>query len=1030
MAFEFVDFWDGGAEVRKKWQRISVRSIDDHRERLQAKVDIFHTVQIFERSQFSDGERHICPLFFDIDHDDLATSLESTQLILQHLIDELEIDPKNIACKFSGSKGFHIVVNPYALGCRPSVNATAAVRRAAFEVAQTMGLKHSKEKGDDGTFDSRVYSVRRMLRLPGSLRESGRRACSIPAGRLVEMVVDDVLGWNENEEVRPMVWAHCDASTEAIAWFGSHQDAADLEETLSPDARGFLKKSSGPTDLPVCMKDLLQPRLKQPGSRNQATFMMGISLKDLGWNPQDIQATLMDWTRAVHAAETGQSCPSHVERNAKGTIKSALSGEKKPVCRAILALGGKEQVTCQGTSCPWVAFQEESKHEWEAPELTLNATREATRYGRKAKVRGMVCQHDPSPYPVPAEVKVECVCDDSKCGAKSSDPITVEHRAVDTLAYLTAETSAAAHKALEKRCLTIASAACKGRIKVERWANYLECTLQPDLEAGYSGAGSAFSEHNAFLPIESAGSHELYKLEVVPLQHPKTGQLVLMATKAERCSRAHEDLEVTPELVTRLSQFQTGDDAGSVLKSLEKRHAEYEGMHGIIGRKLESLALSLVWHSVLAFRCYGKNQPRGWLDIIAVGDTAQGKTEITNFFHDWFGCGEMISGENVTLAGLTCGVETKGKRSQVKFGAYVRQDTGLLTTDEFHEMEDRHVKGTSQARSSGVVRSDKIASAMAMGRCRKIALSNPTKRKGSGSCSMSQFDFGCQSLLPIFSSPEDLRRCDYAIGFAKKEELTEHMNRVSIKDSSRDQSADQDLVMWAWSRTQDQVRFELGVEERMLELSGELARQFYCDIPILDPGDTKSRVARLACAVAASVFSCDETGEQLVVKVGHAEAAATILRTLAESDDLDLGGYAAMHQSRQDITSENLSAIINRLHTSVGIRDGAVTQPAWVDLLITLKDAESVGYTVPDMTSISPYSSTEINEMLRVLAQERLVRKSSGMGFVLSERGRLFVRQLIDLASTPKGVIGSIADSSKFGGTPDYLATPEQRVAD
>lgn len=1010
--FRFVDYWSKAE--RKRWKRVDLQSAIAHQDKLADKPDIFVTVQHWERSAHQEGERHVCPLFFDLDSPSLEQSLEDAQLILQQLTVELEIDPENIVAKFSGSKGFHIIVNPFALGVRPSVYSTQVAKRAALDIAKEMGLK---------TVDEKVYSSRRMLRIPNSIRSDGKAATMIPADQLIEMTVQHVLDTLPGPvTLEPMDWKDQGRSAEALLWYTMHQDAVEMEATLTSDQqRGFIKKSKGPLDLPVCIKHLLEPRLLQPGSRNNTTFMMAVGLREAGIGQQKAEGMMNEWTKQVHHNETGKEADSRVLQNARSTVRSAFRGDKKPVCRALLGLGTEEnKVNCEGTRCPWVHYQKEVEDSWTPPEIPLVETKAPERIGRRVTVQGTICQQDPAPYIVPAEVQLKCSanCDKDTCGAKDGPTVSVEKDARAVLRFVTSGSHDAGHKKLGEWAAKKVRAECKPQVNVTRSMSITNASIQPVLEATYSGGPSSFAEFEAWIPHDTVDSQADYELQAVPLAHPATHQHTLVCLKGTKLSRAHDEFEVTPAALDRLKTMQTDHNPEAVARELNARHAEYEKMHGIVGRRLESIALSLVYHSVLSFRFRGRPTRRGWLECLVVGDTAQGKTELARGFQEYYGVGSFVSGENASLAGLTVGVEQRGNKFQQRYGVYPRNDTGCITIDEIHEMEAKVMRGLSEVRSQGIASMDKIASAKAQARVRGIflanALASPTDTR---SVKMELLDYGCEAVLNVMRTPEDCRRLDFAIGMKKKEELTQRMNSPIELGCDRDQQADQELVLWAWSRKQDQVVFDKGTEDLILRYGAELSDKYYCSVPLVDPGEAKVKIARLSCAVAASVFSSDETGELLIARECHVHAAVAILEQLYRSDDLDLEGYAVREQGRDHIDAEKCYKVANAIHLAVGLTDTA--GKGWVEAVLLLRDSEgNVGWTAQDLADALPLGMTEIRAMIRILYRERFIRKRAGIGVQLTNRGLLFARELESWADTPEGIMGRILDRNKHGGTP------------
>jgi hypothetical protein len=282
---------------------------------------------------------------------------------------------------------------------------------------------------------------------------------------------------------------------------------------------------------------------------------------------------------------------------------------------------------------------------------------------------------------------------------------------------------------------------------------------------------------------------------------------------------------------------------------------------------------------------------------------------------------------------------------------------------------------------------------------------------------MEHLDYGVEAVMNVMRSSEDTRRLDFAIGLKKREDLTEIMNSPIDLGCDRDAQSDQELVLWAWSRNPDQVSFSPGTEDFILKQARLLSDKYYCSIPLLDPGEAKIKIARLACAVAASVFSADAAGETLIVHTSHVMAACVILETLYRSEDLDLEGFATMEQGRDIVDEPTCVKVANQMHMAVGLTDA--TGQGWIHVMTLLKNAEdNVGWTVNELCDAVNLTHPEMKLLTRILSRNYFIRKGRGMGFKLTNRGILFARAMEGWASQEGGIHGIILEENKFGGTP------------
>ena len=993
--WRYVDFSRKTGDRFSKWTRHDLSRLIAREEGLAKTPDVFTTVQLYERSTHKEGERHLCPLYFDFDGD-LQDSLADAQTVTLHLTVELGVPEQAVVCKASGSRGFHVIVNPSVLGIKPSIHCTAAVKSAALDLKSELRLT---------TLDDKVYSIRRMLRIPNSVRAKGSPSLVVPVEKFLEMET-----WTGEDaapppSLRPFDWVQMPVATDAAIWFAGHQDRVEMDAELAgTGSQGFIKKSSGPGDMPVCVKGLLEPRLRSPGTRNSATFLLAVAMREMGWTKQTVLEGLSNWTRNVHTSETGQEAPRHVLKNCHSSVGSAFSGDRKPICAALLGLGSaQDRVPCQGNRCPGVKFQEQK--DFVPPEVPLDDLVRPERLGRRALVKCSIVRQDSAPYVLPAMIELSCSEPCAHCpNTKKPTEVQLDGRPKLNMQMASELSEAAAIQRAIKEARRIAGVPsdcnpCTPTIK--RSSTLLYTAVQPIIE-GWNGG--AFRENECYIAVPHVEQQSQYELEVVPVSHPKTMKSVLYSKKATRISRAHDDFEVTSDVRESFEPFRCSETIDGVSKKLAGLHGSYENLHGILGRQMESLGLSLVWHSVLAFSFRGRAIQRGWLEVLAVGDTAQGKSEIARRLLDWYGVGDLLSGESVTTAGLTAGVEQLGHRNMQRLGALPRADRTLTVIDEFHEMKEDVVRSMSEVRSRGFVRMEKIASASAPARVRKIFIANPISIRGR-SMAMANFRHPIEAAMNVMRSPEDTRRLDYVVGFASRPELTSKMNQVMDVGCDIDQEAAANLVLWAWSRAPEQVLFSRETELLILKDAEFLSREYECSIPLLDPGETKIKLARIAAAIAAQGFSSPD-GQTLHVLECHAEAAKKFLQSLYESDDLLFKAFALEEQKRERMEEEEALELSTALIRACGVGDSKPSD--WIAVLDRLYDAHGIGYTVDDIYRSTKVQINGAHQIIETLSMARCLAKARGQGFILTKKGKKFCRILDRWKPLQNGIMGHV----------------------
>lgn len=295
-------------------------------------------------------------------------------------------------------------------------------------------------------------------------------------------------------------------------------------------------------------------------------------------------------------------------------------------------------------------------------------------------------------------------------------------------------------------------------------------------------------------------------------------------------------------------------------------------IHRIVGREQLQVAFDLVFHSVLQFTFQGVPLRRGWTECFILGDSGQGKTEMSLCLLNHYGLGDRVQGEGSTTAGLIGGLERMGDRWILVWGKIPQMDRRLLIIDEFSGVSAEDIAKLSDIRSTGIAELTKIRTERASARTRLIMMSNTRDGVPIGA-----YNTGVEALLDVFGHAEDVRRLDFAMTVASGEvdvsllhQTSEEVSHTFVSDACRD------LILWAWSRTPEQVIFDEGVEVFILEESVKLSARYSSYIPLIEPADTRIKLARLAVACACRCFSADEEGN-VIVKREHVEFIVNFL---------------------------------------------------------------------------------------------------------------------------------------------------------
>lgn len=382
--------------------------------------------------------------------------------------------------------------------------------------------------------------------------------------------------------------------------------------------------------------------------------------------------------------------------------------------------------------------------------------------------------------------------------------------------------------------------------------------------------------------VYNVGPHDTKTNIVVKLigsnrPHPKTGKGVLQAWSCTPTQTELDTFTVTPSMIEALKVFRVAKRQTPVAKMTEIVRDLASNITNIYGRDPLHLAYDLVWHSALNFDFLGHSIGKGWLELLVVGDTRTGKSLAAQKLIQHYSAGLLKSCEGTTFAGLVGGAtQPTGKGWTINWGAIPLNDRRLVVLDEFSGMTGKNViEQMSSLRSSGRAQITKIESQETHARTRLIWVSNPIDGRA-----MNEHEGGAiEAIRGLIHNPEDIARFDFAISVSEEEvdsgiiNSTEHV-QVSHKYTQELCSI---LVAWVWSRKADQILWDPGVEQLLLEYSKRLGSSYVPDPPLIQVASVKEKLARLSVAVAARVFSSTKDGKCIRVKMCHVDASVELL---------------------------------------------------------------------------------------------------------------------------------------------------------
>lgn len=382
--------------------------------------------------------------------------------------------------------------------------------------------------------------------------------------------------------------------------------------------------------------------------------------------------------------------------------------------------------------------------------------------------------------------------------------------------------------------------------------------------------------------VFSVGHHDTLPNTTVELvgstfPSPKSQRNEFLSWQVSKVETNIDKFEPTPEMVEELKVFRP-DPGQSPLRKMEEISEDLAAnVTKIYGRTQLHMFMDVVFHSILSFNFMGQHIHRGWIDALVVGDTRTGKSEVADKLRMHYGMGEMISCESASFAGIVGGLSQLGDNAwEVTWGSIPLNDRRMVIMDEVSGLTPDAIAQMSSIRSSGEAQLTKIRSEKTYARTRLLWLGNPRNAR------MSDFTYGVQAIRPLVGNNEDVARFDMAMAVQSGEVESDHINSFHHEEIPHiySREASHNLLLWAWSRTSDQVVWAKGAEKAVLQYSMILGEEYAEDPPLVQAANVRIKLARVAVAIAARLFSSDAKGEKLIVRKAHVVAAYDFISSL------------------------------------------------------------------------------------------------------------------------------------------------------
>ena len=973
--YKFVDVsWEDAEAGRRsnKWKRILMSELDQFRNDYFG-YNSFCTIQRFKNPLHAPNEPMYIPLYFDIDSSrDLPELIkhynfrpesdDKEKLAIDNFkefdielndstIESLEAKNKDnkwnanleiskrdairiveyfnvigipfdyMKIYFSGKKGFHILISPQIFDIKPSSDLNQVFKFIALYLNKKLNLQAL----DYGS----IYSSRRMLRLPNSVHQgTGLHKIQLTYEELTDL---DAYGIRELAKAprKEFEVKNKNVIDPAKDWFWEKYQEWEEAEKLKGEQivvkDTILKEMK---DYPACVQDILDNSIKKSGDRNKATMALASYFKDIGLSQKETEAILIPWAEKIPDNLT--SANKHLRKiNTITVVKSIYEGEHYHfACPFIKSLhgGSKDPVACGGKVCP---LHEDYRIEQQpAEKVHLSDTAKAEYTNKKVVFDCLVSGKLDAPYIVPKKVVYRCPNDSCQ---KSVDCDVGQHGGVMEKEFHDGDrflieaprlTDKYLVGILKQRSGTPGKCDHLG-LDIVEYVNIEELLVVPMAERikqyntdegeKYTDEhGKEYVARKIYYANGKIHANKHYRFEGFVYPHPKTQFGTVLANKGEPKQDSIDSFELTEEMKESFKVFQ--QQPGETIEDRAQLITDdlANNVTNIWERNLAMWGILMVYHSPLSFYFQNQLMKRGWLETVIVGDTGMGKTQMVERFIDFCGLSEMISGESASRTGITYRLEQSGDTWFISWGRYPLNDKKLLVLDELTGLEPDDFGKMTEARSSGVLRVDRVVNAETNARTRLIMLTNPRYGK-----QISEFMHPVESLKQIFPEAADIRRLDFAIFMGTKDVSKDVLNRDFQKSKKQLISSQtmHDHIQFVWSRKPEDFILTEEAEKLILKKAHYMGEKYGSadDIPLVSPADQRNKLARLAHSCAAVLHSVDETGEKIVTTEEHVEFVCDYLEAIYDDKNFRYNAYTQKMRQESDLTEEEKERVQQEL---------------------------------------------------------------------------------------------------------------------
>jgi len=972
---------DGG---RGEWFRVPANKVDDAVKIIKEEQPLhtFATIQTFFAKEKSDSEEFISDFYSDFDAKEeegmtLENALNDTQHAIKYYTENLKIDRAYIKVWYTGNRGFHIVIPHEIFGAEKSDHLNKIWHTMANKIAGVLGLK---------SMDMVIYSKRRMWRVENTVHgKSGLYKIPLGIDEVASLTVGEIQDLAKTEQV-----SHFDDyEGQEILLPNKLYQAAVKEHKASSDNKTWSKDDIKIfDDPPPCIAALLDKGVLELGTVNMVMFRLAAFFKSQGSNKIETTGYLRSWCVNIPPSLTHSiTNDGHLDLN-------SLHSQVGYVCNTVynsdqygFSCAGIKQIAGMEDYCT----EECQKSLDTETEVGLFDALDVQYLNTRLSIQAEAVGRRDDTIAYPKQITANCSpTDTAKCSGcplyGQTDGLTIDISAKRKGILSFIEPSRMDLTGLVGACLGLPN-----RRTCSHWfykvveANCEIIFLSPMVSNNFE-TGDKYTQQSIYFLGKGLEPNKSYKFSGYLHYNANNRKLRLVMDKAELLSDSLSNFNETAEMKEEAKIFRPDKN-----QSIEAKHEDIASALSynhirIWGRNELVKAVDLAYHSVRKFN-FQRELVNGWIDLLVIGDTGQGKSTIVEKFMEYYDLGMKVSGESAGRTGLLWTVHMKeGDTPYIVWGVLPRYTGRLVCIDELSNLvENGGFNELKDVRSSGTVTVAKTVFGQAMCETRIIWLTNPVEHKSMGS-----YNFPVLAIQDLIDRRENIRRFTYAIGVVSNqvedEVINENINDIPPVEDKYSAQVCHNQLMWVWNLRPDDIIISNETEDTILKVANYMCRNYIAKIPLIEPGDFRLKLARVSVAVAARMNN-RSLDNKLVVTPDHVEYAYNFIDNNYSDRSLNYKQYSATYAGYMlddEQMADRITNYTNKFEEmGKNIAEWIVKNP----------------YTSPkQISSMYLYDIKEVRDCLSWLAGNKFIEDTIRGSYYKNELGVMFFEKLVGIS--------------------------------